>query len=493
VKEELGSQLESAKNQNKQNFVLIIGFFLAGLVLVTAYLFFIDDIVASLSQPEQISDNKNPESVKKPEKAVPDSKITEPYSSGDDEKLKNQYESKLEEFEATYANKIEDAGNTKWKSNELVKIVEKKNKSLNDYSRKNYLVALEKINGASSLAKTYFKEREEEYTKYFKKANVYFVSRDLQNASDSIIKTIEVKKTDEAERLQKQILRLPEIIDIENSIATLKNAGRYKDEIKELEKILQILPKNSEYKNRLSYLNSQMRTGKLASLLEKTHKAFEDGRYAEAKEILGKAIRIDPQNMDIKNLDQKIQTAELRIKIEKLVDIANKHKADDQWKPRLDALQKASLMDKDNDYLKGELKIAKEIVLIQDEVEKVLAKKDILLKQKSRNRMSQFVSASDRVEELSPSLNRKLMQLENVLKEYSKKLDVMLVSDGKSKVIVRRVGVVGTFKEKTIKLSAGNYVLEASREGYKSKSVSISIDPKNKNNLSFDIRTDERI
>ena len=29
MKEELGSQLESAKNQNKQNFVLIIGFFLA--------------------------------------------------------------------------------------------------------------------------------------------------------------------------------------------------------------------------------------------------------------------------------------------------------------------------------------------------------------------------------------------------------------------------------------------------------------------------------
>ena len=73
---------------------------------------------------------------------------------------------------------------------------------------------------------------------------------------------------------------------------------------------------------------------------------------------------------------------------------------------------------KDNDYLKGELKIAKEIVLIQDEVEKVLANKDILLKQKSRNRMNQFVSASDRVQDLSPSLNRKLIQLQKVLEEY---------------------------------------------------------------------------
>ena len=76
MKEELGTQLESAKNQNKQNFVLIIGFFLAGLVLVSAYLFFIDDIVTSLSQSEQISDNKNPERLKKPEKTVPDSIIT---------------------------------------------------------------------------------------------------------------------------------------------------------------------------------------------------------------------------------------------------------------------------------------------------------------------------------------------------------------------------------------------------------------------------------
>ena len=493
MKEELASQLESAKNQNKQNFVLIIGFFLAGLVLITIYLFFIDDIVASLSKPEQISDNQTPERLKKPEEEILDSNFTKSLPNGDDVKLKNQYESKLDEFEATFANKIGDAGNTRWKSNELAKIVEKKNKSLNDYSQKNYLFALEKINGASFLAKTYFKELEAEYTKYFKRAKSYFVSRDLQNASDSIIKTIEIKKTDEAERLQKKILKLPEIIDIENSIITLKNAGKYKDEITELKKILQILPKNSKYKDRLSYLQSQIRTGRLNNLLEKTHKAFEDGRYAEAKEILGKARRIDPQNIDVKNLDQKIQKAELRIKIEKVVDIANRHKADDQWKPRLDALQEAILLDKDNDYLKGELKIAKEIVLIQDEVEKVLANKDILLKQKSRNRMNQFVSASDRVEELSPSLNTRLIQLQKVLEEYSKKLDVMLVSDGKSKVIVRRVGVVGTFKEKTIKLSAGNYVLEASREGYKSKSVSISIDPKNKNNLSFDIRTDERI
>ena len=70
-------------------------------------------------------------SIKKPEKA-PDSIITKSPSKGDDEKVKNQYESKLEEFEATYADKIEGAGNTKWKSNELVTIVEKKNKSLND-------------------------------------------------------------------------------------------------------------------------------------------------------------------------------------------------------------------------------------------------------------------------------------------------------------------------------------------------------------------------
>ena len=75
-----------------------------------------------------------------------------------------------------------------------------------------------------------------------------------------LIKTIEVKKTNEAERLQKQILKLPEIIDIENSIATLKNAGRYKDEIKELEKNSTDFAEEFEYKNRLSYLNSQMRT-----------------------------------------------------------------------------------------------------------------------------------------------------------------------------------------------------------------------------------------
>ena len=96
------------------------------MILVTAYLFFIDNIIASLSQPEQISDNKNPDSIKIPEEVIPDSNFIKSPPNGEDEKLKNQYEAELEEFEATYADKIEDAGNTKWKSNELVKIVEKK-------------------------------------------------------------------------------------------------------------------------------------------------------------------------------------------------------------------------------------------------------------------------------------------------------------------------------------------------------------------------------
>ena len=54
-----------------------------------------------------------------------------------------------------------------------------------------------------------------------------------------------------------------------------------------------------------------------------------------------------------------------------------------------------------------------------------------------------------------------------MLQEARTEVTVRLVSDGLTEVVVLRVGTLGTFRERTIVLRPGSYVVTGRRQGYR--------------------------
>jgi hypothetical protein len=76
-----------------------------------------------------------------------------------------------------------------------------------------------------------------------------------------------------------------------------------------------------------------------------------------------------------------------------------------------------------------------------------------------------------------PRLQQQTAALERLLQEARTPLDVRLVSDGLTEVAVQRVGTLGAFKEKSVALRPGSYVVTGKRKGYRDTRKTLVVSP----------------
>ncbi|MEP4886942.1 MAG: hypothetical protein ABJ215_11285, partial [Alphaproteobacteria bacterium] len=92
----------------------------------------------------------------------------------------------------------------------------------------------------------------------------------------------------------------------------------------------------------------------------------------------------------------------------------------------------------------------------------------------------------------SPRLAAQADSLAGVVAAYAVKMPVRIVSDGKTNITVRGVGIVGKITERTIELRPGRYTFEGVREGFQAVLVRVDIAP-GQADLVLEIVPDERI
>jgi hypothetical protein len=91
-----------------------------------------------------------------------------------------------------------------------------------------------------------------------------------------------------------------------------------------------------------------------------------------------------------------------------------------------------------------------------------------------------------------PRLEEQRSALERLLREARTPVDVHLVSDGQTEVVVLRVGPLGAFKEKSVSLRPGSYVLVGKRPGYRDTRKTLVVSP-SRTPPRLDVRCDEAL
>ena len=92
----------------------------------------------------------------------------------------------------------------------------------------------------------------------------------------------------------------------------------------------------------------------------------------------------------------------------------------------------------------------------------------------------------------SLSLKKQEIELMNIITLYEEPIEIELISDGETEILVRGVGIVGKVFRKNITLKPGSYKFEAKRRGYKTKLINVEI-ISGQNNKSIEIICDESI
>ena len=104
----------------------------------------------------------------------------------------------------------------------------------------------------------------------------------------------------------------------------------------------------------------------------------------------------------------------------------------------------------------------------------------------------QVLDTAHQVSNNSPSLKKQELELRNIISLYEEPIEVEVISDGETEILVRGVGKVGKVLKKIITLKPGFYKFEAKRNGYKTKLISVEI-VAGQNNKIIEIICDESI
>jgi tetratricopeptide (TPR) repeat protein len=88
--------------------------------------------------------------------------------------------------------------------------------------------------------------------------------------------------------------------------------------------------------------------------------------------------------------------------------------------------------------------------------------------------------ALDRARDATPAgprLRGQIASLEQLLRAARTPVDVHLLSDGLTEVVVLRVGALGAFREKSLALRPGSYVVVGKRRGYRDVRKTLLVSP----------------
>ncbi|MYI88916.1 MAG: hypothetical protein F4082_01205 [Gammaproteobacteria bacterium] len=341
-----------------------------------------------------------------------------------------------------------------------------------------YPEAIRLIEQALAEVEYIFQLEEDFYNINLKIAISAFETEDVKGAQDAIALALALRpNSKEAEFWQQQIIQLPELIAARQAAIAARNEGRLQDEIDALHRVLKIKPNEEEVKTRIEAANRELQDQRFKRAIGEVRQALSSQDVEKARNALTKAQRFNPSHPEITRLNQSIEELVRDLEVAKLIQTAANSAIQDDWIAVQESLEQAlKLKPKLIDAIEGR-DLAKSIIDAQSKFDDYLARSDRLSSKNIVEAVHKELEEAQVLLKFSPRLRTAVSELEFEMVKWQTEVPVRVISDGKTHIIVRRVGIIGAVRDREIMLKPGTYRFEGSRRGYRNKLVEIKVTP----------------
>lgn len=234
------------------------------------------------------------------------------------------------------------------------------------------------------------------------------------------------------------------------------------------------------------------KAARLAQLTRQGYEAVEAGKFEQAISRFSSALVLSPGLQDAR---QGLALAERGLKssrLETLQEQANAAEGREDWGQAISAYQAALELDASKAFAINGLERTKRYLAYDQTLTGYLSQPFRLTSSEVAQAAAALADELSQTANLPAGLSAKRVDLERLLGQMSAVVDVTISSDGQSEVAVQRFERLGKFKQRTIGLKYGKYVLTARRIGYVDKRMELEI-PVGSQPLSLTLYCDERI
>ena len=399
--------------------------------------------------------------------------------------LRENFKQNLRAFEEALEPKTSSKDFVRWNEQIAADIGGLKAGALNAFSTSDYSNGISLLEEATKIAEQALSKRKNEFDQLLSEAQKHYQKDGYAPAQLTITKALDIfPVSTKARQLAERIEALPPLLKVLKAASVARAENNPDMEIRLLKKAGKLAPERGDIKSRVSALRTILAERQFAAYVQGGLDHIEERDPVKAQALLSKAETIFPKRAEIRVLRNQLLALVRALQIEENLNHANRSLTDDDWQMAKVFFGKALNLDLANTEAKNGVEMATKIITAKEKLGGHLSSPHRLAATNVAGAARQLLKDVSLFTALSPSLRARAAKLQDLMDAYSEDVKVRVLSDGKTHIIVRGVGVVGKATERTINLLPGDYVFEGERQGFKAVLREVHVRPGTK---TFDV------
>ncbi|MEM9621126.1 MAG: hypothetical protein AAF993_05720 [Pseudomonadota bacterium] len=347
-----------------------------------------------------------------------------------------------------------------------------------EFASENFDAALELYDQAVAQLQALLQRGDDVFAEHIAQTQQHIDALNADEALYSIGQALAIKAEDAtALALQQRASNLPEIVSLLRTAKNHELGGRPAEALAVYAQIAALDPDTKGLNRLRAEAAAAQANNKVAQHLSRAFKLLSDQQFNAARGAFNAALQIEPDN-DI----AKGGLAQLAKENDLAVIKAHQQQADaaieeENWQVAIDAYSAVLQMDNNIQFARNGLNNAKAHQRSSNLLNRIAAEPQKLSRQALYLEAVDIVNAARNLEFQGPKMREAIQQVDTLIILYRDPVDVVLVSDNATEVIMSNVGQLGRFDRKTLSLRPGQYTIRGSQDGCRDIYLSIEVLP----------------
>lgn len=195
--------------------------------------------------------------------------------------------------------------------------------------------------------------------------------------------------------------------------------------------------------------------------------ALDEGQYGKARQYFKSAAGLQGSSAEASSALQEVAAAEQGSKLTRLKSSGARLEQSEQWQQALEAYEQALAIDDNVTFATEGASRSRSRARLDKQFSTAIAEPQRLSDVAVAEAVEKLLAQARGIQPRGPKLEQQISRLDTLLRQANTVVNVNLVSDGETEVIVYKIARLGRFEQTQLKLRPGTYTARGSRNGYR--------------------------
>ncbi len=285
---------------------------------------------------------------------------------------------------------------------------------------------------------------------------------------------------------------LPAVVRLVEAGRAKEGSGEAEGALKSFTEAAALDPDFQPAQEGLSRVRANIADHQFRQAMSRALQALDRGDLAAAGRALQRARAAKGSDPALTDLKKRLDRARLTRTLEALRRESESLEQGERWQEALSACEQALALDPGAAFAASCRDRVSRRIEINGHLESILSRPERLFEEGPLDDARTVLARASELTPFGPRLRSQLVRLRQLIREAEVEVEVVLLSDGLTEVVIYHVGRMGRFIEKRLVLRTGDYTATGSRNGFRDVRQTLKV-RSGSGTMTFTLRCEEPI